>query len=133
MDLFKLNTWNKALQFIRIIRKIKNEWEFISQLNSILISLFYGQIAIYDDKKLRYTIFERNMFKEFVENIFNEISRMVKNHFIKILFKGDIFIGGKRKIIMLKWTIGLDYDFFEVKTDLNKLYQLVYLNTLVFI
>ena len=102
MDLFKLNTWNKALQFIR---NAKNEWEFISQLNSILISLFYGQIAIYDDKKLRYTIFERNMFKEFVENIFNEISRMVKNHFIKILFKGDIFIGGKRKIIMLKWTI----------------------------
>ena len=102
MDLFKLNVWNKALQFIR---KVKNEWEFISQLNSILISLFYGQIAIYDDKKLRYTIFERNMFKEFVENIFNEISRMVKNHFIKILFKGDIFIGGKRKIIMLKWTI----------------------------
>ncbi len=102
MDLFKLNTWNKALQFIR---KIKNEWEFISQLNSILISLFYGQIAIYDGKKLRYTIFERTMFKVFVGNIFNEISWMVKNHFIKILFKGNIFIGGKRKIIMLKWTI----------------------------
>ena len=102
MDLFKLNVWNKALQFIR---KIKNEWEFISQLNSILISLFYGQIAIYDCKKLRYTIFEKNIFKEFVGNIFNEISWMVKNHFIKILFKGNIFIGGKRKIIMLKWTI----------------------------
>ena len=102
MDLFKLNTWNKALQFIR---KIKNEWEFISQLNSILISLFYGKIAIYDDKKLRYTIFERTMFKVFVGNIFNEISWMVKNHFIKIFFKGNLFIGGKRKIIMLKWTI----------------------------
>ena len=68
MDLFKLNTSNKALQFIG---KIKNEWEFILQLNSILISLFYGQIAIYDGKKLRYTIFEKNMFKEFVGSIFN--------------------------------------------------------------
>ena len=76
MDLFKLNTWNKALQFIR---NAKNEWEFISQLNSILISLFYGQITIYDGKKLRYTIFERNIFKEFVGNIFNEISWMVKS------------------------------------------------------
>ncbi len=80
MNLFKLNTWNKALQFIR---NIKNEWEFISQLNSILIFLFYGQIAIYDGKKLRYTIFERNMFKEFVGNIFNEISWMVIKWFYK--------------------------------------------------
>ena len=72
------------------------------KFNTYIPYFIAKQLFIYDDKKLRYTIFERNMFKEFVENIFNEISRMVKNHFIKILFKGDIFIGGKRKIIMLK-------------------------------